>query len=203
MEKSKNVIVFGVLAIVVSLVAVSIAYAGFSQNLNINGTANVKSVRWDVHFSNLGTAVATGTASEVTAPTIKEGSTVIGDYSVQLISPGDTIYYTFDVVNTGNFNAMLTGVTIGTPSCISSVPAEQSVVCGNLSYKLYDTSSNTEITTADNVVLAAKTGVRHFKIVLTYSSSTTASQLPTANVTVGGLGVTLTYTQDTTTGAVL
>ena len=203
MERSKNIVVFGVLALIVSVVAISIAYAGFTQNLNINGTGNVKSVRWDVHFSNLGTAVTSGTATQITAPTIKSNNTVIGDYSVQLTTPGDSIYYTFDVVNTGNFNAKLTGVTVGTPSCNSSVPAEATVVCGNLSYKLYDTTSNNELTTGDNAVLAAKTGVRHFKIVLTYSSSTTAEQLPTADVTVSGLGVTLTYTQDTTTGAVL
>lgn len=203
MERSKNYVVFGVLALVVSLVAISLAYAGFTQTLNINGSANVKSVKWDVHFANLGTAVTTGTASQLTAPTIKSNNTVIGDYSVQLSTPGDSISYSFDVVNLGNFNAKLTGVTIGTPTCSATVQADATKACGNLSYKLFDTTSNTEITTADNAVLAAKTGVRHFKIVLTYSSATTAEQLPSTDVTVGGLGITLTYTQDTTTGAVL
>ncbi len=42
MERSKNYAVFGVLALIVSLVAVSLAYAGFTATLNINGTANVK-----------------------------------------------------------------------------------------------------------------------------------------------------------------
>ena len=71
MERSKNYVVFGILALIVSLVAVSLAYAGFTQNLNINGTANVKSVKWEVKFVNLSGEIATGTAAEITAPTIK------------------------------------------------------------------------------------------------------------------------------------
>lgn len=198
MEKSKNYIVFGILALVVSLVAVSLAYAGFTQTLTINGSGTVKTVKWDVHFANLGTAVTTGTGSEITAPTIKSGATSIGDYVVQLASPGDSVSYTFDVVNAGNFAAKLTGLTIGTPSCSSTKTSEANVVCNNLTYKLYDTTSNTELTAADNAVLTAKTGVRHLKIVLTYKDTTTAAQLPTADVNVSGLGITLTYTQEGT-----
>ena len=196
MEKSKNYIVFGILALVVSLVAVSLAYAGFTQTLSINGSGTVKSVKWDVHFANLGTGVTTGTGTVVTAPTIKTGSTSIGDYVVQLASPGDSVSFAFDVVNLGNFPAKLSGLTIGTPSCSSSNQSNATVVCGNLTYKLYDTTSNTEITAADNAVIAAKTGVRHLKVVLTYKSTTAASELPTADVTVSGLGVSLTYTQN-------
>ena len=195
MGKSRTYRVFGILALVVSLVAVSLAYAGFTKTLNINGSATVKSVSWNVHFANLGNAVTNGTATVVTAPTIKTNATVIGDYVVQLASPGDSVSYSFDVVDTGNFAAKLTGVTIGTPRCSSSVPSEETTVCNNLTYKLYDTSNNTEITTADNGVINALNGVRHLKIVLTYKSTVTASQLPTADVTVSGLGVSLTYTQ--------
>lgn len=203
MERSKNYIVFGVLALVVSLVAVSLAYAGFTQNLNINGTANVKSVKWDVHFANLGTVQTTGTGAQLTAPTIKSNNTVIGDYSVQVSTPGDTVTYTFDVVNLGNFNAKLTGVTIGTPTCTSSNQSNATAVCSYITYKLYDATTNNEIATADNGLLAALTGVRHFKLVLSYSSTIPANSLPTADISVSGLGVTLTYTQDSSTGAVL
>ena len=196
MERSKNYVVFGILALIVSLVAVSLAYAGFTQNLNINGTANVKSVKWEVKFVNLSGEIATGTATEITAPTIKSGSTSIGDYSVQLSTPGDTIAYTFDVTNTGNFNAKLTGLTKGTPSCTSTNQSNANTVCGYLTYKLYDTTTNTEITGADNGVINANGGVRHFKIILTYASNIPSGSLPTADITVSGLGLTFTYTQD-------
>ncbi len=33
--------------------AVSISYAAFTQNLNINGTANVTASNWSVRFANL------------------------------------------------------------------------------------------------------------------------------------------------------
>ena len=40
MNRNKNTM-FGVLALLVSVVAVGMVYAGFSQTLNINGTGNV------------------------------------------------------------------------------------------------------------------------------------------------------------------
>jgi hypothetical protein len=196
MERSKNYVVFGILALIVSLVAVSLAYAGFTQNLNINGTANIKSVKWEVKFVNLSNEIATGTATELTAPTIKSGSTSIGDYSVQLSSPGDTIAYTFDVINSGNFKAKLTGLTIDTPSCSSTNQSNANAVCDYITYKLYDTTTNTEIAAADNGVINANGGVRHFKIILSYANNIPASSLPTADISVTGLGLTFTYTQD-------
>ena len=57
MRKKENKIVFGILALLVSIVAVSISYAAFTQNLNINGTGNVQATSWSVHFANLSNAV--------------------------------------------------------------------------------------------------------------------------------------------------
>lgn len=199
MERSKNYVVFGILALVVSLVAVSLAYAGFSQTLNINGTATVKSVSWDVHFSNLSSPTLVGTAKVTTAPTIKNNSTTIGDYAVELYSPGDSITYTFDVENAGNFNAKLTGLTVGTPTC--SGPTNASTVCGYIKYELYDvTGTQKKLTAADNSVVTAKSGStngkRSYKLVLSYDSNIPQAQLPATDVSVSGLGITFTYTQD-------
>lgn len=192
MEKSKNYIVFGVLALMVSIVAISLAYAGFSRTLNINGSGTVKSIKWDVHFSGL-TSSKTGTAKIVTAPTIKNNSTTIGDYVVELYSPGDSVTFNFDVVNLGDFNATLTGLTKNSPSCSGSTNA--STVCGNLEYKLYDSSTNTELAANDNITLAAQDGVRHLKLVLTFKTSDNVNVLPITDVSISGLGITLTYSQ--------
>ena len=55
MRRNKN-LVTGVLALVVSVVAVGLVYSAFTQTLNINGTANVMSAKWDIYFANLANA---------------------------------------------------------------------------------------------------------------------------------------------------
>lgn len=190
MEKSRNYVVFGVLALVVSLVAVSLAYAGFTQTLNINGTATIKTASWDVHFANLtNKSVSTG-ASWVTQPEIQSNTTQIGDYNVTFNTPGQSASFEFDVVNTGSFNAKLTGLTVGTPTC----SGDTNFLCNQITYTLTKKGSSTAITAADNSILAAYTGTQTYVLTLTYKADSTV--LPASDVTIGGLGVQFTYSQD-------
>ena len=129
MRNSKN-IVFGMLALVVSVVAIGLAYAGFTGTLNINGTGNVVSSKWDIYFANLSNAATTGTANVVTPATISP-KTKIGDYYVELATPGDSVTYTFDVVNDGSFDAVLTTLTKSAPTCSGGA-----IICNYLSYTL-------------------------------------------------------------------
>ena len=192
MDKTRNYLIFGVLSLVVSLVAVSLAYAGFTATLNITGTGAVKAAKWDVHFANLQPVTKTGTAVENTAPTVN--GTTLGTYSVTLNAPGDAVTYTFDVENKGNFAAKWTGLTIGTPTC-SGGDANAPGVCNNITYELYEGS--TKKTSADNSTLAANTGKKTYKLILTYKASNDPSVLPASkDVTIGNLGVTFTYTQE-------
>ena len=192
MEKSRNYVVFGVLALVVSLVAVSLAYAGFSQTLTVNGTATVKAASWNVHFTNLRAVTNTGNASETTHPTLT--ATNIGDYAVVLRTPGDSITYTFDVENTGTFDAEWTGLSMNsTPTCSGDTNATN--VCNNITYELFE--NTTKKTAADHSILAANGGKKTYKLVITYLTSNSTSVLPATNdVSVSGLGVTFTYEQN-------
>ncbi len=97
---------FAVLALLVSVVAVGIVYAGFSQTLNINGSGNVVAASWNIHFANLSNVVKTGSANVVTPAQIKTGRTQIREYYVELVTPGDSLAYTFDIVNGGDFDAV-------------------------------------------------------------------------------------------------
>jgi len=125
MEKSRNYVVFGVLALVVSLVAVSLAYAGFTQTLTVSGAASVKGGKWDVHFENVAnqtlntfnTYTGTTNAAWVVQPALVTNSTVLQSYEVVLKTPGDYAEFTFDTVNRGNWNAQLTSITLGSISC--------------------------------------------------------------------------------------
>ncbi len=191
MNKDKK-LVFGILALLVSIVAVSISYAAFTQSLNINGTANVTASNWSVHFANLTNGVRSGTASEVVAPTIKASRTDIGDYSVKFFTPGDSITYTFDVVNDGDYDAKISVLTKGTPTCNGTDPTSNTNVCANLEYTL--TYTNNGATVSQNDPLR-KDQTRNMTLVLKYKSTINQNELPSAEVTVSNLGITIQYAQ--------
>ncbi len=190
MNKSKN-IVFGMLALVVSVVAIGLAYAGFTQTLNINGTGNVVSSKWDIYFNNLSNAATTGTANVVTPATISP-KTKIGDYYVELASPGDSVTYTFDVVNDGDFDAKLTTLAKSNPTCTPSA-----TLCNYLTYTLTYTSGGATVAQNDTL-LSGETKNMTLKLML--RSDTPASALSNTELSVTGLGITLLYSQDSPYG---
>ena len=196
MNKDRKV-VFGILMLLVGIVAVSISYAAFTQNLNINGTANVQATNWSVHFANLSNGVRNGTASEVVAPTIKASRTDIGDYSVKFFTPGDSITYTFDVVNDGDYDAKISVLNKGTPQCGGSDSTSNTNVCNNLEYTLTYTTGGQAVAVNDTLKVNE---TKNMTLVLRYRSTIGQDELPTAEVTVSNLGITIQYSQDSNAG---
>ena len=191
MNRDKK-LVFGILMLLVGIVAVSISYAAFTQNLNINGTANVTASSWSVHFANLTNGVRNGTAVEQTAPTIKSGQTSIGDYSVDFYTPGDSITYTFDVVNDGDYDAKISVLTKGTPTCTGSDATSNTNVCNNLEYTLTYTTGGQAVALNDAL---RKNETKNMTLVLRYKTTIGQDELPTATVNVSNLGITIQYAQ--------
>ena len=196
MNKDKKM-VFGLLALIVGIVAISISYAAFTQNLNINGVANVEATSWSVHFANLKNGVRNGTAVEQAAPTIKSGLTTIGDYSVDFYTPGDSITYTFDVVNDGDYDAKISVLTKGTPTCSGSDSTSNTNVCANLEYSLTYTAGGDAVAVNDKLRVNE---TKNMTLVLRYKTTIGQNELPTATVTVGNLGITIQYSQDSNAG---
>ena len=107
--------------LIVLVLALGLGYAYINSDLNINGTAQVNSANWDVHWANI--QVTNGSVSGtnvVTAPSISNGTTV--NYSIILNIPGDYYEFTVDAVNAGSIDAMidtmefkLNGATIVNP----------------------------------------------------------------------------------------
>ena len=188
-RNTKN-ITFGVLALLVSVVAIGMVYAGFTQTLNINGTGNVVASKWDIYFANLANAVTTGTANLVTPASI-QSKTTIGDYSVTFATPGDSLTYTFDITNQGDFDATLTGLTKGTPSC-TPVGTSATNVCKNITYILKYTVNGAPVAENDTLL---KGETKNMTLKLVYNSNTPANELPSEQITVGNLGITLLYGQ--------
>lgn len=184
-----------VAALIISIVAIGIGFAAFTETLTINGNAKVQASDWKIQFANLQNVVKKGTATVVTAPTLSDTS--IKTYDVTFKTPGDSISYTFDVKNTGDYNAKLTTITIPTPTCTgkegaATAATDATKVCEKLTYTL-TYSDGTALAIGDT--LAKETGSRTMTLTLTYNDFTDVTLLPTEDVTISNLGITLIYSQ--------
>ena len=189
-----------VAALIISIVAIGIGFAAFSETLTINGNASVQTSSWKVKFSELGTATLTGTATEVTAPTLSD--TTIETYNATFKTPGDSVSYKIKVSNTGSYDAKITTATISVPTCTGKADAataeeDATKVCDKLTYTLvYDTddaSAGQAVAVGDTL----KHGeTRPMVLTLKYAEFTDAALLPAADVAISNLGVTLVYSQD-------
>lgn len=196
MEKERKIKALSLVALVVAVIGLTVAFAALSQTLTINGSANIDSATWDIHFANLSTSATTGGASVVTEPSIKasidgKASTVIGDYDVILTKPGDSITYTFDVTNAGTVNARLSVLTkASTPTCESNVGVDNdaTIVCDGLTYSLIYTDSKKAVAQGDELNIGE---TKNMTLKLSYESD----KLPSDDVAISGLGITLTYAQ--------
>ena len=180
--------------LIVSSVAITIGYASFSQILTINGEATVEKSTWKIGFENLSSAILVGTAEEVTHPSISSGGTDIGSYNVNFTTPGVSVSYTFDVVNSGTFDGKLSSTTIPVPVCTGSgdnAAADAANVCNHLVYTL-TYSDGTVIN--ENDTLNKQTS-RSLKLTLIYKDDITASELPNNDVSISNLSISMYYSQ--------
>ena len=60
------------IVLIVAVMGLTVAFAALSQNLTINGSANVDAATWNIHFDNLSEAQISGEAKENSKPSINE-----------------------------------------------------------------------------------------------------------------------------------
>jgi hypothetical protein len=187
------------LSIAVFVLLISIVYALFTQNLNTKGTGINRKSNFDIYFNNVSDFQTTGTASVVTPnPKVREHTTIIEDYEATLITPSDSIYFTFDIVNDGDYDATLTSLTLGPVTCsVNGDETDTSArnVCENIEYTMKYTDNNQNVSTNDKLLSKETKSV---KVTLTYKDTISADKLPTSNVSISNLGIELVYEADTT-----
>ena len=103
-NKQKNIKIMTFIALIVSVLSLAIAYTAMSKTAKINKNSTITDSRWNVHFDNLESKTS-GDAKIIKYPALKYDKTYIGDFSVSLTKPGDSVLFTYDVVNSGNLKA--------------------------------------------------------------------------------------------------
>ena len=218
--KDKKIEIIILAIIVLSLVGIGIAFAAFSQTLTINGAAEVEASSWKVVFEGLtnpntiDAPVLTGTAQEITHPTIKSNSTKISTYSASLKTPGDSITYNFKIHNKGDYAASISSLKFGdkgkqsyNPSTI--IPDGYDLIKNKdkyyENYKPYSKIKGIFYYTLDNSLVGnnsardclepGETVLVSLKIVFSSVDETDPEVLPTEDIVLDNLGISINYNQ--------
>ena len=167
------------LVLVLLVVALGLGYAYINSDLNINGTAQVNSANWDVHWANV--QVSTGSVS-ASSPTISNQTTV--NYSVTLNTPGDYYEFTVDAVNGGSIDAMIDTIDSKlNGATITTLP----------DYLKYTVTYEDGVELQANHLLASNS-TETYKIRVEYRDDIELNQIPASNQTLS-LQLTITYRQ--------
>ena len=175
-RNNKNKLLLNMILIII--LTIGIGYAYLTSNLSINGTSEIASNVWDIHFDNL--KVSDGSVSAINEATINSNKTDI-TYSIRLSRPKDYYEFTVDVVNAGTLPGK---VSISTLSGINS--EYQNIIDYSIKY-----IGGAPVNVDDilNTGRSKKIRVRVF-----YKDNINASDLPSSNINLN-LTYTLQYIQ--------
>lgn len=185
MEKKRNGQTIAIIALAIALLVMSVGYASFARDLEINGTATIGSSTWDIHFDDQSYSESSGSV----AASSKSITNTTMLYNVTLSKPGDFYEFTINVENTGDFDALLDSITISTLSEAQSK---------YLSHKVtYGTDEYTTTTTGLSKELVKTSGTESVKVRVEYLVPANEADLPTSGAADIKLDVTLSYIQKT------
>ena len=131
----------------VLLIGMTIAYAALKTNLSISGIANTPAVDWDIKITDWAES-SKSTGVVVEGPTITD--TLITNLSITLPKPGDSIVYTFKLVNNGTIDAKLNSFDGGFVCAQTGANT-----CSNIAYTL---NCAKNATTVNSVLYAKNSG---------------------------------------------
>lgn len=176
-----------ILVLIVGIISMTVAYANFSSRLLIKSSTKVNASNWSVHFANLKQVEnsSDNTAKVKSPAVISDSSTIISGLSMTLNKPGDSVTYTFDIVNDGDINAKISSYVLGTPVC-ESMPS----FCNNIEYTLKYTDG-TEIRVGDTLNVGESRNVT-----MKISLSNDVSQMPTSSLIISNLNAYFDYVQN-------
>ena len=210
MEKTRQIKIISLCALLVAVLGLTVAFAALSQTLTINGSAAVNAASWDIHFEKTsGKETEVKGAATFTEPTLS--GTTIENFSATLTKPGDSVTYYFDIVNNGTVDAQIESYNFPRAfnDCFTNInkysycmnfdfnsdgnlnALDKSVYFDLFNYQLAYADTDKSVTQGDTIN-AGET--KHMKLVIEYKD--TATELPENNLTLTSSDpITITYEQ--------
>ena len=207
MERKRGQIVAVVIALVVAVVSLGVAFAAFSTTLTIGGTATVQATTWDVFFASASNGNKPSSASAL--PTANVSKTGTGanvsnslsasafQWTATLKTPGDSVTYTFYARNAGDYNAKVRETLAPTLTCTYADESSAAAFCtAHVKYGIYKNSGCTTAVTANDPLNAGGYAQYWVKVELLNNFNENGSDLPTQNVTVTAPAISVIYDQN-------
>ena len=210
MEKTRQIKIISLCALLAAVLGLTVAFASLSQTLTIKGSAAVNAASWDIHFEKTsGKETEVKGAATFTEPTLS--GTTIENFSTTLTKPGDSVTYYFDIVNNGTVDAVVSSYDLplairecennnkAYSYCINLDFNSDNIIDGadymtyltmfNFGLRYVDTDKSIA---AEDVINAGET--KHMKLFFEYKD--TATELPKNNLTLTSKNpITITYEQ--------
>ena len=161
-DEKRNIIIG---SLVIAIVTMAVGYAVLSQQLKVNGTANI-SGDWDVRMTSISegtpsnSAGSVVTATNVTPAVIESSKTA--NFSVAFKTPGDTMEYDIIVTNNGSLDAKLANVT-ATATDGGDTPLELTEENG-INYEITIDGQSTEEAKESTITNGGDTQTVHVKV---------------------------------------
>ena len=210
MEKTRQIKIISLCALLVAVLGLTVAFAALSQTLTINGSAAVNAASWDIHFEKTsGKETEVKGAATFTEPTLN--GTKIENFSTTLTKPGDSVTYYFDIVNKGTVDAVVSSYNFpyAFKDCMANINKysycmnfdfnsdgdidafDKSTYIALFNYRLAYADTDESVTQGDTIN-AGET--KHMKLVIEYKD--TATELPENNLTLTSSDpIRITYEQ--------
>ena len=180
MEQSRKVQIVAILALMIATMSLLVGFSSLNAQLEIGGTANVKSAEWDVHFGEISGISSSNEvyAKFTTEPQLVEGNSSAISFAALMSQPGHSISFNVDVVNEGTIDAKVSEIA----------------VTGISGYEKYITWNVTGIQ-KDDVVAAGDT-IKDVKVTLSYNFASDDSLL-SQDVDLSDLSARISFVQHT------
>lgn len=186
---NKDYKIIAVIALCIGIVALSIAFAAMSSTLKIRATTRYGGNEWNIHFANIDEGSTTGLAEK---GKVRLKSTTITISDVVLHKPGDTVTYTFDIVNSGLIDAKVESIADLIPVFIGTGENkidDEKIVKDNFYYSLTYVDG-TPITNGNTLLSGAS---KRVKLTIGYKANVDAISKDV--VIVSNIGTTLIYNE--------
>ena len=184
MERKKDSQVVVIAALAIAILFMSVGFALFTKNLQVNGTTTVDAAQWDIHFDP-NTYMAQPGSKDITYSLDSANTTL--QFETELEQPGDFATFAINAKNFGTFDADLTSITLSTLTADQQQYLEYTVQYNGVTYN----ATTTDLSIPLNVN-QSKTLV----VTVKYNLPADSSKLPQDNVDVS-LTATLGYQQVT------
>ena len=94
------------------VLGLTIGFALLSTTLYINGTANIKSNRWSIHWDDTSISETAGSITPITEANVTDTEKKNINFEVELALPGDFYEFTVDAINDGTIDGKIKNINI-------------------------------------------------------------------------------------------